>query len=123
MADNYLSGLTGAISLGTTAYAFGKWKAAFNTKTIPVNNFTSGGYQALVKGFTKATITASGPYNQGNMPLTCGNTYTFNLTLTAGTVLTATGVLGDMTMSNDAEGNPQVDITAESTGSFAASFT
>lgn len=118
----FLSGKVGGVLVGGVGYAFGKWKFAFNAKEVSVNNFLSQGFQQLVIGFTKGSITMSGPYDQGNMPLTAGNSYALTLQFTNAIVLTVTAFLTDLTPSNDAEGTPTVDCSFSSSGVFTASI-
>lgn len=123
MADNYLSGTTGHVLLGATEYSFGKWRLDMETAVPKVTNFTSGGFQALVSGITKGTITLEGPYNQGNMPLTCGNSYSFVLKWTASVSITVTALITKLSIDDDAEAAPRVNVTAESNGTFTAAIT
>ncbi len=124
MADNYLSGKDAYVKLGSAAYSFAKWTADIRTGAPKVNNFTSGGFDANVQGFTGATINLTGPYNEGNMPLTGGQTYVFHLgfiTGAPGVELQITARVTSIKPTADAEGTVTLDVTAESTGSFTAS--
>lgn len=72
----------------------------------------------------KATLSIDGPYDQGNMPLVCGIQYIFHLGFdsTTGVELAVVAQVDEITPSNDAEGAPNVTITAQSTGAFSASI-
>lgn len=114
---SFTSGKDGAVLVGATPYAFGKWSAAINTKAVPVNNFTSQGFNESVPGFTGATITLDGPWNINAMPLVSGTVYTFNLNNGLNTMSIPARVT-DIKPSNDAEGTPTVSVTAVSQGLF-----
>jgi hypothetical protein len=119
----FLSGKVGGVLVGGTAWALGKWKIPIDTKMIPVNPFTAAGFQQLVAGFTKATITLDGYYDSGNMPMTSGNSYQFTLQWTNALSIVVTARVSNITPSNDAEGSPQITITADSDGVFTAATT
>lgn len=123
MADNYLSGITGGVLIGGPAYSFKKWKLAMNTKMVIRNNFTVQGFQRLVAGFTKGTVTAEGPYNAGNFPIVCGVFYVFTLQWSANLAIVVTCGVQDLEPDDDAEDGPNVSITALSSGVFTAAIT
>ncbi len=120
---NFLSGLTGGVLVAGNVYSFGKWKASIKCKLIPRNNFTSQGFQLLVKGFLDATLTISGPYDAGNMPITCGNAYLFTLQWTAAITFPVVAFVESLEPDDDAEDAPNVAITAKSSGLFTPSIT
>lgn len=123
MPDNYISGKTGSVLVGGVAYAFGKWKLSMKTGLPKVTNFNTGGYQLLVSGITSGTITLEGPYNQGNMPVTCGNSYAFTLTWAPTITIAVTAFVESIEASDDVEGAGHVVVTAQSSGSFTAAIT
>ncbi len=122
MADNYLSGLSGAVSVNDVTMSFGKWKAPIKTKAVSVNNFTSGGFNQNVEGFSGCELTCEGPYNAGNMPLTSGAMAAFVLQLASGNNVSVNARITNLEIDNDAEGNPRVNVTAESNGPFSLSI-
>ena len=116
------SGKHGSVMIGTVSYAFGKWKFRMNTPAIKRNNFTSQ-FQRVVSGVNAGTLNIDGPYDQGNMPFTCGQQYTFLLGLTSGVALTCTAQISDLAPDNDVETAPNVSIVAESDGVFTLAIT
>jgi hypothetical protein len=119
---SFASGKDGAVLVGSTPYAFGKWDLDINTKAVPTNNFTSQGFNDNVAGFTGGTITLQGPWDIGSMPLTSGTVYTFNLNNGITTIPVPARVT-NIKPSNDAEGTPTVSVTAVSKGVFTPSIT
>lgn len=115
------SGITGFVKLGSTTYAFGKWSLAMKAGTPKVTNFTSA-YQAVVAGVVSATLTLSGPWDYGNMPLVIGTSYVFHLGLDTGVELSLTAIVSGITPENDVEDAARVTVTAESNGSFTAAI-
>jgi hypothetical protein len=124
MADNYLSGISGYVKLGATAYSFNKWECEFETKQNVVNNFTGAGYQQIVSGITKAQLTLEMQgYNEGNCALTCGNSYTFHCGFASGPIeLVVTGNIRTITASNDVDGTPSIKVMVDSNGSMTAAI-
>lgn len=123
MADNYISGKSGGVKVGATAYSFGKWKALMKMNLPSITNFTSGGAQALLDAIKRATITLVGPYNQGNMPFVVGTTYTWLLHFTDAINLSIPAKVESIDVDNDVETNPVITITAQSDGTFTAAIT
>lgn len=117
------SGSTGFVKLGSTAYAFGKWKIAMKSGTPNVTNFTSAGYRQLVAGIIQGTLTCSGPYNSGSMPLAMNTSYVWHLGMDTGIELSVTATLTGLEVDNDVEDAPRINITAEISGSFTSSVT
>jgi|SRR5215831_2337420 len=124
MPFNPLSGITGSVKVGAAAFAFGKWALSISANLIPVNNFTGGGYQQLVPGVLKATLTLDAlTYDQGNMPITAGQKYTFVLGYTA-TITTSIGIyVESVEPTVDYDGAQPIKITGQSDGSFTAGIT
>ena len=119
----FLSGVTGFVKVGAATYAFGKWKLAIKAGNPKVTNFAGGGYQDLVRGVISATLSCSGAYDVGNMPLAAGTTYVFTLGLSPGVQLSASFLVTSLDVDNDVEDAPRLNITGESTGTFTASIT
>jgi len=120
MAFNPISGKSGSVQIGTVSYAFKKWTFNMKTNTPNVTNFNGGGFRQIVSGITQGQLQIEGPYDQGNMPLVCGNSYSFTLTWTMGITLTCTAIISDMTPELDVEDAGRLKITAEVNGSFTA---
>ncbi len=118
-----LSGKTGYVNVGGVPFRFGKWDLTMSAGTPKANNFIDAPYEIYVSGLLGAKLTCSGPYDAGNMPLTIGNVYTWVLGFTPGIFLTVVAVLNNLHPTNDVEGNPQVEIGAQVSGSFSASLT
>lgn len=118
----FLSGTTGFVKIGSTTYKFGKWKLSMKSGVPKTNNFAGGGFQSNVAGMVGATLTFSGPYDQGSMAFAVNTSYAFICGLDTGVELTVTARVSGIDVDNDVEGTPQVSVTAESTGSFTASI-
>ena len=116
------SGTTGYVKLGTTTYAFGKWKVTFKAGAPKVTNFTGSGYQQLVAGVVSGTLTLTGPYDNGNMPLVAGTTYVFHCGSDTGVELTFSAIVTQIEVDDEVEDACRVNVTAESTGSFTAAI-
>jgi hypothetical protein len=122
MADNYISGKSGSVTIAAVAYPFGKWKLAMKSGLPKVTNFSTGGYQLLVSGITQGTITLEGPYNEGNMPLTAGNSYAFVLLWATGISLSCTAFVESIEASTDVEQAGHIVVTAQTSGAFTAAI-
>lgn len=90
------------------------------TGTPKVTNFTGGGYRQLVSGITEGTVTVEGPYDNGNMAFTSGNSYDLTLQWTSGVTLAGTGILASLEPSMDVEDAGRLKCTFEISGSFTA---
>ncbi len=122
MADNYLSGLSGNVLVGGTAYSFKSWKLSMKNKLINRNNFTVGGYNRFITGFQGATLTLQGPYNAGNMPLVCGASYVFTLQWSVSLSIIIVCFVESLDPDDDAEDGPNVSVTAQASGTFTAAI-
>ncbi len=122
MTNNYLSGKVGFVSIDGAGYSFSKWKFAMKTNLPKVTNFTSSGYQNLVAGITSGTITIQGPYNGGNMALTCGSSHTFTLGFTSTLSLVAVAFVESIEPDEDVDGNPVINVVAQTDGTFTAAI-
>lgn len=119
----FLGGPVGFIRVGGVQWALGKWSMSMRAGAPRVNNFTSG-YQRVVSGLKSATLTISGPYDMGNMPLTVGQSADFVLGLNNPAVsLLCTAVVTEINPSQDIEDAARVTITADSDGVFTAAIT
>jgi hypothetical protein len=118
-----LSGTTGHVKIGSTSYAFDKWKLAIKAGAPNVTNFTSSGYKQIVSGVIAGTLTISGPYNQGSMAFSVNTTYTWLLGLDTGVELSVSAKLTSLEVDNNVEDSPRVSIGAETSGSFTSSIT
>ena len=116
----FVSGLFGNVAVNGVNYTFRKWKLTENTKYVERNNFLSQGFDQGVPGFTGATLEAEGPWNVGGMALTCGTTYTFNLFYSAVGSIQVSAMVITLEPDNDAEGSPNVRLTARTNGVFTA---
>jgi hypothetical protein len=119
----FLSGTTGYVKVGVITYRFGKWKITIKAGTPKVTNFAGSGYQQIVPGVVMATITLSGAYDSGNMPLAANSVYAFHLGMDTGVELAIPAQVSGIEADNDVEGTPTVSVTAESTGVFTAAIT
>lgn len=124
MPWNPLSGKTGSVMIGSTAYAFSKWSAQIKCNLIKASNFTAGAYQRVIAGLLSCAITLEAlAYDQGNMPFTAGNSYAFILGYTATINLTVTCLVGSIEPTVDIEGAQSLKITGDSDGTFTAAIT
>jgi hypothetical protein len=88
------------------------------SEPIDVTNFSSSGYAESEAGILSANITCSGPYD-GSSGATVGNAVTFILKYdTAGAGFTVSGRVTNVSVTQNVRGVAQVNITAQSTGSF-----
>ncbi len=125
----YYSGITASVS--TTAptsggpYAFSKWGLDIETGTPKITNFTSGGFQLLLAGVTKGTISLEGPYDFNAMAFTSGDEYTFELAWGSGSGLNITvpAIISRISLEDDVEDAARVRIQAQSSGVFDAYIT
>jgi hypothetical protein len=118
----FLSGTTGSVKVGSTVYAFDKWRLSMKGGAPKVTNFAGSGYQQLVPGVKSATITLSGPYNQGAMAVAVNTSYAWILGMDTGVEITVTAQVTGIDVDDSVEDAPRVNVTAESTGSFTASI-
>ncbi len=113
-----LSGKTGYVTVGGLAFRFGKWSLPMTCRTPAANNFVDAPYEVYVSGLLGAKLTCSGPYDAGNMPLVIGNAYVFVLGFTPGIFLTTPAIVNGLTATDDVEGNPQIEVSAQVSGVF-----
>lgn len=117
---------TGAVgSQGvTTLMAFGKWRVPMEAGTPEISNFLTAPFRAFVPGLIGATVECDCPgYNQGNMPLTCGNPYVVTLGWTNTLNIVVTAILKKLEPDNDVAGAPSIKATWQVTGQFVPSVT
>ncbi len=122
MSFTPVSGIGASVKIGTTTYAFEKWKISFKSGLPKVNNFTSV-YQQLVGGITSATVTLEGPYDEGNMAFSVGSAVSFILSWDGSTHLTVPVLLESIDPSQDVNDAGRVSVVGQSTGSFTAAIT
>jgi hypothetical protein len=118
-----LSGSTGFLKLGSTAYAFDKWKLSMKAGSPNVTNFTSAGYRQIVLGIISGSLTCSGPYNNGSMALVMNTSYVFHLGFDTGVELSVTATVTGIEVDNNVEDAPRINIAGEVSGSFTSSVT
>jgi len=123
MPFNPLSGISGAVAVGATEYAFSKWTVEMKCVVVKANNFTGGGYQQVVPGLCSATLTLEAlTYDEGNMPFTVGDFATFVLSYSSTTDLTLGVMIESINVSVDIEGGQPVKLVGQSNGAFTASI-
>jgi len=122
MAFTPLAGKNAAVLIGTVPYAFDEWQADIKNGLSKTTNFTSAGYATYISGITDAKVTLSGPYDQGNMAFTVGNSYTLILTYVTMVTLTVTALLEDISVDVKVEDAERVKLTFQTTGSFTAAI-
>ena len=87
-----------------------------------VNNFNGGGFQQVVAGLTGGTINLTGPWDVGNMPLTCGNSYSFTLAVNNTVNILVSAIVNNITIDDDVEDAARVKVSAKTNGSFTAAL-
>lgn len=138
MADNYLSGKSGSVGVATATnvdfgtggvgtqgttilMSFGEWRFPMEAGTPEISNFNTTPYRAYVPGLIGATAETDCPgYNQGNMPLTCGNAYVLFCNWTNSLGLAGTAILKKLEPGNKADAAPTIKATWQITGAFNA---
>lgn len=117
-----LAGKSGYVALGNTNYAFSMWTADFNTDAVDVTNFSSSGYHENIAGLTGAKITARGPFNSTAMAVTSGTSYAFTLGASGSVTYAVTARVTAIKLTTDVTKAVEVEISAESTGTFTAAI-
>lgn len=117
-----LSGKTGYVKVGSTDYAFGKWKVGIKGGAPKITNWKTGGFQKVVPGVVLGDLTLNGPMDAGSMPLAVNTTYTFHLGMDTGIELAVPAQVTGIDVDNDVEDAPRVSVTATSNGEFTASI-
>ncbi|QJW98690.1 hypothetical protein [Frigoriglobus tundricola] len=121
MTFNPLSGVTGSVSIGATAFAFTKWTLEMKCVVVKANNFTGGGYQQVVAGMVSASLTLEADtYDQGNMAFSVGETYDFVLGYTSEVNVTVHVLIESISPTVDYENGQPIKISGQSNGSFDA---
>lgn len=115
----FYSGKSGSVSVGGSTQPLTDWSLETSNEPIDVTNFSSSGFAESEAGITSANITCSGPYD-GTSGATLGASGSFVLKYdTAGAGFTVTARVTNITVSVNVRGVAQVNITAQSTGSFS----
>jgi hypothetical protein len=114
-------GKFGYVSLGAGLPAlmnFAEWTLAFDGDDPDATNFLSGGCSENVEGIHDGTITLNGPLNTGNVGLTRGGVYVFNLGVGPGYFFSVTARVKTITPSQKVRGKGEISVTAKTTGVF-----
>lgn len=114
----FLAGKTGGVTVGAAVWKLDQWTLDMGGELSDVSNFTSGGYEENIDGFTGATIEASGPYDNTAMAMTKGTSYSFTLTLGTGVTIVVTARVKNIRVMTKVKDATRVSFTARSTGSF-----
>ena len=115
----FYAGKSGSVSIGASTQPLTDWSLEVASEPIDVTNFSSSGFAENEAGITSANITCSGPYD-GSSGATIGATAAFVLKYEpVGAGFTVTGRVTNVTVSTNVRGVAQVNITAQSTGSFS----
>lgn len=120
---NYISGKAASISIQGVTMAFRKWKLSMKADALDVTNLTSGGYREVIDGIISGSLSMEAPYDQGNMPLDVGTTYTVVLTYTTGITLTVSALITEIAPDIDVKREEVISVSAEVTGTFTATIT
>lgn len=117
-----LAGKSGSINLGAAAYAFREWTVDMQTDAIDVTSFSSSGYKENIAGLTSAKISARGPFNSTAMAVTAGSSYAFVLFASGSVSYSINARITSIRVVTEVSKAVEVDISAESTGSFTAAI-
>lgn len=114
----FYAGKLGSVSIGGSTQPLTDWQMEVQSEPIDVTNFSSSGYAESEAGILSANITCSGPYD-GTSGATVGSTGAFVLKYDAvGAGFTVTARVTNVSVSQNVRGVAQVNITAQSSGSF-----
>ena len=117
----FYAGKNGSVSIGGTTQPLTSWSMEVQSEPIDVTNFSSSGFAESEAGITSANITCSGPYD-GSSGATVGATAAFVLKYEqVGAGFTVTARVTNVSINDEVRGVAQVNITAQSTGSFSVS--
>lgn len=125
MPDAFISGNSSYFRLGAVSYSFNGWRLNVDPGLKKFFAFGSAFQRTLPGGFA-ASISADGPYNAGNMPLTPGVVYEAHLGFDTGIEFVVSARLGPVDYTNkiQAGGDPAtISVTLESEGAFSINFT
>jgi hypothetical protein len=117
---NQLSGKIGYTTIGAVSMAFRHWEAPLGVEVLDVSNFLSAGFDQMIVGFFGGTVDLEGAYDQGNMPLICGNLYTFHLGFnqTGLIEILMPAIVKEIRPVVDAKKEQVLRVSAKSTGVF-----
>jgi len=121
----FYSGKSGSVSVAGTPQPLTDWSLEVASEPVDTTNFTSSGYAESEAGITSANITCSGPYDgsAGGASFSVGAAVAFILKYdSAGAGFTVTGRVTGCSISQNVRGVAQVNITAQSTGSFTVTL-
>lgn len=118
-----IAGKAGTVGVGASNYTFSSWTLDMKTDAVDTTSFDDGGYKTNVAGLTGATISARGPYNVSSTAMSAGTTYSFNLRVNSTVGFTMTARVTSLRVVTDVSRAVELEIAAESTGSFSASIT
>ncbi len=118
----FLAGMSGSVTVGTATWKLREWSLDMRTDASDVTNFSSSGYRENIAGLTGGSISASGPFDSTAMALTSGTSYSFVLGASATINFTVTARVTSIRVSTTVERAVEVNISAETTGSFTAAI-
>lgn len=119
----FYAGKDGSVTVGAATWKLSEWTLDIETDILDTTNFESGGKRENIEGLTKATITGKGPYDAGAMALTSGASVEWVLTVGGLITFTVTARTGKMKVSTNVEGKAELEVNAESNGTFTAAIT
>jgi hypothetical protein len=119
----FYAGKSATISIAASTKKLRNWTFKMHGDAVDTTNFNStNGKRENVAGLANGVVTAEGPYDQGSLALTVGNTYEFILNAGSSS-FTVTARITDLTPSVAVDGVAVVNIEAVSTGDFTAATT
>ena len=123
MAFNPLAGIDASVTVGETEFAFSKWGISMKCVVVKANNFTTT-FQMVVGGLISATLSLEAEtYDEGNMPFSVGDFFTFILGYTSEVSLTVEILIETIEVTPDIENGQPVKISGPSNGEFSAAIT
>lgn len=121
MAFEPVAGVLAAFKVGAESFAMDKWEAMYQANMVDVTNFTSEGFQNIVAGKVKGTVTVSGPYDSSGVDAwAVGDPYDVICSWNGTINLTLTGLLKSIKSTQDIDGAGRKELVFESDGVFTA---
>jgi hypothetical protein len=118
----FLAGKSGGITIGGATWKLSEWAVDMQSEAVDVTNFESAGYVENIAGLTKATITAKGKFDSTLMGATAGTSYAFSLEASGSLAYAVTARITSIKLVTEVSKAVEVEVTAESNGSFTASI-
>jgi hypothetical protein len=119
----FYAGKGGNVAVGAVNWKLREWSLPMNCDIIDTTNFLSGGFRENIAGLVGADMRLRGPYDAGSMAMTVGNTYSITLLVGGAVTFAVTARIENVTPSVNVEGAAEIEVSAKTTGTFAAAIT